>query len=103
FEDGNGFAATQQPLIKNSYIYTPYVSLSRIHGRPELRREGYAVVSVWPDRQDSYIIDYPFPKYYRVPGESVRDSVYNPSNGTESIGDIGYFGGDIGAGGLIGG
>lgn len=98
-----GFAANQQPLIKNSYTYTPYVSLSRIHGRPELRREGFALVSVGPDRQDSYMVDFPFPQYYRFPGETVRDSIYNPSNGLESFGDIGYFGGDISASGLIGG
>ena len=101
--EDEGFSAKNQPLIKNSYTYTPYVSLSRLHGRPELRREGFALVSVGPDRQDSYMVHFPFPQYYRFPGETVRDSIYNPSNGLESFGDIGYFGGDIRASGLIGG
>lgn len=101
--DEEGFTTKQLPLIKNSYTYVPYASLSRIHGRPEIHKEGFALVSVGPDRQDSFIVDYPFPEYYRFPGETVRDSIYNPSNGIDSFGDIGYFGGDIRASGLIGG
>ena len=91
------------PLVKNSYTYTPYYSYALIYGIPELRREGFVVASVGPDQQDSYIMDYPFPAFYRFPGDSVRDSVYDPTNGIISPGDIGYFGGDLPVQGLIGG
>lgn len=90
-------------LIKNSYTYTPYMNFARIHGNPAYRKEGFAVSSVGPDQQDSFVVDYPFPNEYRYPGDTVRDSVYNPSNGIISPGDIGYFGGDLPVSGLIGG
>lgn len=92
-----------EPLAKNSYTYTPYVSFSRFMGNPAYRREGFSVASIGPDKQDSYIVDYPFPEQYRFPGDTVRDSVYNPSNGIHSLGDIGYFGGELPVGGLVGG
>jgi len=90
-------------LLKNSYMYTPYVSFASLYGIKELQREGFVVASVGPDQQDSYIMDFPFPTFYRFPGDSIRDSVYNPSNGIISPGDIGYFGGDLPVQGLIGG
>lgn len=91
-------------IVKNSYTYTPYVSFAMAQGNPSLKREAFVVASVGPDQQDSFIVDYPFPNFYRFPGESVRDSIYNPSNGLYSLGDIGYFGGDgIRAQGLVGG
>ena len=90
-------------LVKNSYMYTPYVSFSFLQGNPGYRREGFVMASIGPDRQDSFIVDYPFPSFYRYPGDSVRDSVYNSSNGVFSAGDIGYFGGDLPIQGLIGG
>jgi len=99
----SGMAPTEATLVKNSYTYTPYMSFSVILSNAGLRREGFALTSVGPDRMDSYIVDYPFPEYYRYPGDTVRDSVYNPSNGIVSSGDIGFFGGDIPVSGLIGG
>jgi prepilin-type N-terminal cleavage/methylation domain-containing protein len=91
-------------LVKNSYTYTPYVSFAVTQGNPNLKREAFVVASVGPDQQDSFIVDYPFPNFYRFPGDSVRDSIYNPSNGLYSLGDIGYFGGDgIRVQGLVGG
>lgn len=89
-------------MFKKSYLYTPYVSFARLFGNPVFSREGFVVSSVGPDRQDSYLVDYPFPAYYRLPGK-VSDSVYAPSNGITSFGDIGFFGGDIGFQGSIGG
>ena len=98
------FGRSSAGLVKNSYLYTPYVSFSSLHNLPELRREAFVLASVGPDQQDSYIVDYPFPRFYRFPGDSVRDSVYHPSNGLLSLGDIGYFGGQgLGVSGLLGG
>ena len=95
--------AADYPVMKNSYTYTPYVSFARLHGLESRRREAFVVASVGPDQMDSFIVDVPFPDSYRYPGDSVRDSIYDPSNGTISLGDIGYFGGDIRVQGLLGG
>lgn len=95
--------AFDAPLRRNSYTYVPYVSFADLCQCPELRREGFMVGSVGPDRQDSFLVDYPFPSFRRLPGDSVRDSVYDPSNGVGSFGDIGYFGGDLTVSGIIGG
>ncbi|MCH8347974.1 MAG: hypothetical protein IH901_05725 [Proteobacteria bacterium] len=90
-------------IIKNSYTYIPYVNFSTMMNIRELNKEGFLVASVGPDQQDSYLVDYPFPEYYRFPGDTVQDSVYNSSNGLDSQGDIGYFGGELPVQGLIGG
>lgn len=89
-------------LVRNSYTYTPYVNFAKLQGNPVLLREGFLVSSVGPDQMDSYIVDFPFPKFYRW-GTNVNDSVYDPSNGMYSIGDIGFFGGDLPKQGLVGG
>lgn len=68
-----------------------------------MSREGFVAASVGPDRQDSFIVDVPFPRFYRFPSDSVQDSFYDPSNGLYSFGDIGFFGGDIPVQGLYGG
>ncbi len=102
FEDALSGRETVE-LVKNSYTYTPYVNFAFVQANPAYRKEGFVAASVGPDRQDSYIVDYPFPNQYRYPGDSVRDSVYDPSNGVNSLGDIGYFGGDIPVHGLVGG
>ena len=95
--------AADYPVMKNSYTYTPYVSFARLHGLESRRREAFAVGSVGPDQMDSFIVDVPFPDSYRYPGDTVRDSIYDPSNGILSLGDIGCFGGDIRIQGLLGG
>ncbi len=98
-----GLEGAAASLVKNSYTYTPYKSFAKLHNKKNLNREAFSVTSVGPDRMDSYLVDYPFPDFYRYPGESVRDSVYNPSNGVQSLGDIGFFGGDLPVSGLVGG
>lgn len=100
--DSFGPSLTAQ-LIKNSYIYTPYISYAMIQGQRGFQREAYMVGSVGPDQMDSFIVKVPFPSLYNYPGDSPRDSIYNPSNGILSLGDIGYFGGDITVNGLLGG
>jgi len=87
------------PLLKNSYTYTPYMNFADLQGLKNLRKEAFALASMGPDQMDSFIVDFPFPKFNRFPGESV----YNPSNGIISPGDLGFFGGDISVSGLIGG
>ncbi|MBN2327443.1 MAG: prepilin-type N-terminal cleavage/methylation domain-containing protein [Candidatus Omnitrophica bacterium] len=96
-------SAGSMPVLKNSYSYTPYINFARMHGLQSLRKEAFALASMGPDQMDSFIVDIPFPEFYRYPGDSIHDSIYNPSNGVISPGDIGYFGGDIPVVGLVGG
>jgi type II secretion system protein G len=95
--------ALDAELMKNSYIYTPYISYANIQQNKDYRKEAFLVASVGPDQMDSYIVKIPFPTLYNYPVESIRDSIYHPSNGIVSLGDIGYFGGDIPITGLRGG
>ena len=91
------------PVLKNSYTYTPYFNFALFQGLKDLQKEAFALASMGPDRMDTYIVDIPFaPSFYRY-SNTPGDSIYNPSNGIVSPGDIGYFGGDISVGGLIGG
>lgn len=102
--DKGGFAAQEQlPVLKNSYTYTPYFNFALMHGASLLQKEAFALASMGPDQMDSFIVDFPFPQFYRMPSDSVRDSIYNPSNGILSSGDLGFFGGDIPISGLMGG
>lgn len=102
-EKGNFDAQEPLPVLKNSYTYTPYVNFALMHGAGVLQKEAFALASMGPDQMDSFIVDFPFPQFYRMPSDSVRDSIYNPSNGILSSGDLGFFGGDIPISGLMGG
>ncbi len=93
----------EQVVTRNSYTYTPYMSFAELHRNRDFMKEGFSLGSVGPDRQDSYIVDFPFPEHYRLPGDSVYDSIYRPSNGIVSPGDLGYFGGELSVNGLMGG
>ncbi len=102
--EDKGFLQAEMPVLKNSYTYTPYVNFAQMHGVESLRKEAFALASMGPDQMDTFIVDFPFfPGFYRYPTDSPRDSIYNPSNGIISPGDIGFFGGDISINGLIGG
>lgn len=106
FGDDRGGVEAQPvalPVLKNSYTYTPYINFAYLHGKSLLQKEAFALASMGPDQMDSFIVDFPFPEFFRPPGDSVRDSIYNPSNGVISTGDLGFFGGDIPVNGLMGG
>ncbi|MFH1740858.1 MAG: prepilin-type N-terminal cleavage/methylation domain-containing protein [bacterium] len=98
-----GRADDAMPLPRNSYIYVPYKLFSYWQGNPVLDRDAYLIASVAPDRIDSSLVYLPFPGLSNVPIHSIRDTIYAPSNGVTSTGDIGRFGGAIQVGGSVGG
>ncbi|HQP97852.1 MAG TPA: prepilin-type N-terminal cleavage/methylation domain-containing protein [bacterium] len=94
---------TNQPLPRNSYVYVPYQLFSLWQANPKLDRDAYLVASIGPDRVDSALVYLPFPEMRTLPIPCIQDTVYSPSNGVISGGDIGHFGGAVPLGGGIGG
>jgi prepilin-type N-terminal cleavage/methylation domain-containing protein len=88
------------------YIYYPHFSW--LLSRSGFSREAYNVISVGPDLKDSFILYFPFPELFPEQAAefgvmSAWDTVYDPTNGVISGGDVAYFGGDLPRTGLIGG
>ena len=91
------------PVPRYSYVYVSYRVFSEWQGSPQLKRDAYLVASVGPDRVDSSLVYLPFPELSALPIRSIQDTVYSPTNGIHSAGDIGQFGGVISVGGMVGG
>ena len=94
--------------IERSLLFFSYPKLGRILRDPDLVKDAYAVVSVGPDLKDSFIMYYPFPKSlpprssdYGI--ETVSDTIYDPTNGTFSGGDLAAFGGQVAVSRFVGG
>lgn len=90
------------PLVPDdpTFLFFNYVQFGQLQNNPSLMRQGYAVLSVGPDRRDSFGVYLPFPgELPQAAGlygiRSVADTVYDPTNGTLSGGDIGRWGGDL--------
>lgn len=86
--------------LEQSLLYFHYDYLAPILSDPVPLGGAFAVVSVGPDLKDSFIMYYPFPR--SLPGraglfgiQSVADTVYDPTNGTVSGGDLATFGGSL--------
>ncbi len=93
---------------QKSMLVFSYPNVSMIVNRPRMDRDGYAIVSVGPDSKDSFIVYYPFPRLLPTSASaygvnSIQDTVYDPSNGTISPGDLAGFGGDLSVSPLHGG
>jgi prepilin-type N-terminal cleavage/methylation domain-containing protein len=91
-----------------SLLYFHYPTIAWMLDLPAVASSAYAVVSVGPDLKDSFIVYYPFPASLppRASAYGVRsasDSVYDPTNGTISSGDLGAFGGDLSVPRFVGG
>ncbi|MGC9330234.1 MAG: prepilin-type N-terminal cleavage/methylation domain-containing protein, partial [Candidatus Hinthialibacter sp.] len=72
-QDENDYVSIgSMPILKNSYSYTPYINFAKMHGIQFLRKEAFALASMGPDQMDSFIVDFPFPEFYRYPGDSTR-------------------------------
>lgn len=91
-----------------SLLYFHYPDFARLIRDPSMNREGYAVVSLAPDQKDSFVAYLPFPN--RLPAAAAgygilesADSLYDPTNGLFSGGDIAGFGGDVPMDGIRGG
>ncbi|MEQ8822093.1 MAG: prepilin-type N-terminal cleavage/methylation domain-containing protein [Sumerlaeia bacterium] len=99
FLNGNhgDFPTLPHPNPERSVLYFHYPTLSARFQNPDLWMSGAAAISVGPDQQDSLGAYRPYPAkvfqtYY---GNSAiahpLDTVYDPTNGTVSEGDIGIY------------
>jgi prepilin-type N-terminal cleavage/methylation domain-containing protein len=93
---------------QRSLFYFNYPYFSWLTGDAALKCNGFCAASVGPDTRDSLIVYYPFPAsltssagYYGI--RSIQDTVYDPTNGTTSGGDLAAFGGELHAPALLGG
>ncbi|OPZ09539.1 MAG: Type II secretion system protein G precursor [candidate division BRC1 bacterium ADurb.BinA292] len=91
-----------------SLLFFHYPRFSYLIDQPAMNVHGYASVSVGPDRADSFIVYLPFPSHLPAGAShygvnTAADTVYDPTNGTVSGGDMAWFGGQLSRGGLIGG
>ena len=88
------------------YIYYPHFSY--LLAQSGFLKEAYNVISVGPDLKDSFILYLPFPNLFPENAAefgmtSVWDTIYDPTNGAISGGDLAHFGGDLPLAGLVGG
>ena len=96
----NDFPQLEQPNAQRSLLYFYYPSLAERKAEPSLGISGAASISIGPDRKDSMGAYRPFgiPFFaHRIPPFIARhpyDTVYGPTNGTSSPGDIGDFAGE---------
>jgi prepilin-type N-terminal cleavage/methylation domain-containing protein len=86
---------TPEPLNANrSLLYFHYPSFAAQTGATALNVPGAALISLGPDRKDSFGVFAPFPADAMPPlaaaagYASPADTLYNPANGTRSAGDI---------------
>lgn len=98
--NSNDFPELEAPNTRRSLLYFDYLTLSERRQNPAIRRQGAAVVSIGPDAQDSLGVYRPFsPSFFAAtfPGTGIQhpyDTVYSPTNGSRSGGDIAAFAGE---------
>ena len=96
---GNDFPKLGQPNSLRSLLYFHYLSLAERNSKPFLGIDGASVISIGPDRKDSLGVYRPFaPDFFF--GQITQDfpahpydTVYQPTNGVRSGGDIGGYAG----------
>lgn len=96
---GGGFPFPTPPS-GSSLLFFNYDQFGAAHENSRIMVHGFAIVSVGPDRRDSFSVYYPFPDEF--PQEAINfgiadagDTLYDPTNGTISAGDIARWGGDL--------
>ncbi|NUP88252.1 MAG: type II secretion system protein [Candidatus Sumerlaeia bacterium] len=87
-------------VLRHSYVYVHYPDFAVYKGNPRLSRRGYGLTSFGPDNVDSYGVYRPFPAELPVEAtmigyHHVVDTIFDPTNGTISPGDITRFGGSL--------
>jgi prepilin-type N-terminal cleavage/methylation domain-containing protein len=87
-------------VLRHSYVYVYYPDFALFKRNSNLSRRGYGLTSLGPDLTDSYGVYRPFPA--ELPQEardmgfrSVLDTIYDPTNGSRSAGDLTRFGGNL--------
>jgi len=87
-----------------SFLYFHYLSFAERSGNDLMRVEGVGTISLGPDLEDSFGAFAPFPPealpaLARAAGyASPIDTLYDPTNGTASRGDLPRFSGELPAG-----
>ena len=102
--ENSPFPAPDRPFPSafqsNSMLYFNYRILALVRADPRLNHSGFALVSTGPDQVDSFSVYFPFPDalppfagQYGI--HSIHDTLYDPSNGATSPGDITLWGGEL--------
>ncbi|MCA9423792.1 MAG: type II secretion system protein [Candidatus Omnitrophica bacterium] len=97
---GNDFPKLDQPNVERSLLYFHYPSMAVRREDPELFLNGASAVSIGPDRKDSLGSYRPFDLLFfldRFPptiASHPHDTMYQPTNGVRSRGDIGEYAGE---------
>jgi prepilin-type N-terminal cleavage/methylation domain-containing protein len=91
-----------------SLLFISYPRFSKLVGQEGMNTEAYAVISIGPDLKDSLIAYFPFPGSLPSSAaefgiEEAGDTVYDPTNGVASGGDLAWFGGELPVQHLVGG
>ncbi len=93
------FPFPELPNPNRSFLYFHYPSFSALTNNPAINVQGAATISLGPDRQDSFGAFAPFgvsampPLAPRAGIYHPVDTLYDPTNGTTSEGDIPCFSG----------
>lgn len=87
-------------VIRHAYVYVHYPDFSIYKSNPALNRRGYGLTSFGPDLVDTYGVYRPFPtelsqEAVDIGIHTVADTVFDPTNGVMSRGDISRFGGSL--------
>lgn len=95
-----GSFRTFDTVLRHSYVYVHYPDFAEFKRNPNLSRRGYGLTSLGPDLGDSYSVYRPFPtelpEEARTMGiQTVADTIYDPTNGVRSRGDLARFGGSL--------
>ena len=101
WDNRSDFPVPETPNPKGSLLYYNYCYFSDWTGNPWINIIGIGLVSIGPDRKDSFGVFRPFPPEALPPlARKIgimhpRDTQYDPTNGAISGGDISGFAGEV--------
>ena len=83
-----------------SVLYYHYNSFANLIEAPGMRIDSVAIISIGPDTQDSFSVYAPFPESlpeiaHQLGIHTTKDTLYDPTNGVVSEGDIPRFTGAL--------
>jgi hypothetical protein len=99
--DGGDFPFPDLPNPGRSFLYIHYPSFASLTRNSRINVHGSAVISLGPDRRDSFGAFAPFTSMAMPPLAASAgyprpvDTLYDPTNGVVSSGDIPRFSGEV--------